>query len=198
MFRQFLILISCLVMLTSPAWAETSPREVVEQFQEALLTSMRQGDKLSFQARYDQLRSAVSESHDLAKIARIVVGRTWQELSPEQQQQLVETFSRLSIASYANNFKSYSGESFAFKRQETTPRGGVVIHTQLQIPNDDTVNFDYMLKETGGRWQIINIIANGVSDLALKRSEYTAILNRDDFATLIAKMQEKIALYSQE
>ncbi len=197
MLARRLIFLTLAFLLVSPAWATTEPEIIVEQFQESLLNSMRRGDQLSFQQRYELLTKAVTESHDLPKIARIVVGRTWQELTPDQQQQLVDTFTRLSIASYAKNFKSYSGESFEFKKQETTTRGGVIIHTQLIIPNDDDVNFDYMLKEAGGDWRIINIIANDVSDLALKRSEYTAILKREGFQTLLDKMQEKIDLYAQ-
>jgi len=38
----------------------------------------------------------------------------------------------------------------------------------MVIPDDKPVKFDYMLKEKGNSWRIINIIANGVSDLALK------------------------------
>ena len=76
-------------------------------------------------------------------------------------------------------------------------RGGVVVHARLSVPDDKDVKFDYMLKEKGASWRIINIIANGVSDLALKRSEYTTILQRDGFDALIAKINEKIDNYSK-
>jgi phospholipid transport system substrate-binding protein len=55
-----------------------------------------------------------------------------------------------------------------------------------------------MLKEKGASWRIINIIANGVSDLALKRSEYTAILQRDGFDALISQINEKIDNYAKQ
>jgi phospholipid transport system substrate-binding protein len=55
-----------------------------------------------------------------------------------------------------------------------------------------------MLKEKGNSWRIINIIANGVSDLALKRSEYTTILQREGFDALINKINEKIDNYSKQ
>ena len=105
--------------------------------------------------------------------------------------------SRLSVASYAHNFKDYSGESFVFDSEEETTRGGVVVHSHFIIPDDKPVKFDYMLKEKGNSWRIINIIANGVSDLALKRSEYTTILQREGFDALIAKINEKIDNYSK-
>jgi phospholipid transport system substrate-binding protein len=173
-------------------------RQVVEKFQTELIAVMKNGKQLGYAGRYDKLYDPVSNSHDLTKIARIVVGKESEKLSEAQQQKLVEAFSRFSVASYAHNFKDYSGESFVFDSEEETARGGVVVHSHMVIPDDKPVKFDYMLKEKGNSWRIINIIANGVSDLALKRSEYTTILQREGFDALIAKINEKIDKYSKQ
>ena len=177
--------------------AGATAKQVVEKFQIELVEVMKEGKALGYAGRYEKLKNPVSNSHELTKIARIVVGKEWEKLSEEQQQKLVEVFSRLSIASYAHNFKDYSGESFVFDSEEETTRGGVVVHSHLVIPDDKPVKFDYMLKEKGNSWRIINIIANGVSDLALKRSEYTSILERESFDALITKINEKIDNYSK-
>ena len=173
-------------------------RQIIDKFQTDLITVMKDGKKLGYTGRYEKLDVAVSNSHDLPKIARIVVGKEWEKLTEEQQKKLTDLFSRLSIASYAHNFKEFDGEAFAIDSEEETKMGGVVIHSHLNFPDDKPVKFDYMLKEKGASWRIINIIANGVSDLALKRSEYTAILQRDGFDALIAKINEKIDLYAKQ
>jgi len=46
-----------------------------------------------------------------------------------------------------------------------------------------------------GRWSIINIIADGVSDLALKRAEYSHVLARDGFNALVSMLERKITQY---
>jgi phospholipid transport system substrate-binding protein len=192
--------ISYLLLAANSFAQDTSPisaKQVVESFQAELINVMKNGQKLGFAGRYDKLYDPVSNSHDLIKIARIVIGKEWEKLSEEQQKKLVDVFSRFSVASYAHNFKDYSGESFTFESEEETTRGGVVVHSLLKIPDDKPVKFDYMLKEKGNSWRIINIIANGVSDLALKRSEYTTILQREGFDALIAKINEKIDNYSK-
>ncbi len=195
-----LVFIFCL-FATANAYAQNeagaTAKQVVEKFQAELIAVMKNGKQLGYAGRYDKLYEPVSNSHDLTKIARIVVGKEWEKLSEAQQQKLVDDFVRLSVASYAHNFKDYSGESFVFDSEEETTRGGVVVHSTLIIPDDKPVKFDYMLKEKGTSWRIINIIANGVSDLALKRSEYTTILQREGFDALIAKINEKIDNYSK-
>ena len=199
-FKKILIKIAfILLILGESAFAEEvgGAKQVVEKFQDDLIAVMKNGKQLGYQGRYDKLFHAVSTSHDLTKIARIVIGKEWEKLSGAQQQSLVETFSKFSVASYAHNFKDYAGESFSFDSVEETTRGGVVVHTHLNIPDEKPVKFDYNLKEFDNHWLIINIIANGVSDLALKRSEYTNILQREGFDALITKINEKIDNYSK-
>lgn len=189
-----------LFLVTSPLSMadEMSAKQVVEEFQNQLIAVMKQGKTLGFKGRYEKLDSLVRNSHDLPKIARIVVGKQWEELSAEQQSKLEAVFSKLSVSAYAHNFKDFSGESFVFVSEEETGRGGVVIHTNLLIPGQKDVKFDYMMKKKDDGWQIINIIADGVSDLALKRSEYTSTLSRDGFDVLIAKITEKIDNYAAQ
>lgn len=172
-------------------------KQVVEKFQSELIQVMKDGKKLGYKGRYDKLFNSVSTSHDLTKMARVIVGKEWDKLSKEQQQKLVEMISRWSVAEYAHNFNDFGGEAFAFDSQEETPRGGVVIHSHLTIPDEKEVKFDYMLKENDGNWRIIDIIANGVSNLALRRSEYTSILQNEGFDALIAKISGKIENYSK-
>ncbi len=204
---KFLSVISVLLLLLgiSPSHAEgvqgqpsDLARQVVEIFQNELIETMKQGEQLGFQGRYQKLESAIKQSHDLTKIARIVVGREWKKLSKDQQNELVDAFSHLSVSTYAHNFKAFDNESFKFASQEETNRGGVVVHTLLQIPDDKDVKFDYMLKKKGDNWKIINIIANGVSDLALRRSEYTSVLKRQGFAALIEKIKSKSKSYAEK
>ena len=177
---------------------EITARQVVEEFQNELIAVMKQGKELGFKGRYEKLDIAVKKSHDLPKIARIIVGKQWEELSQEQQAKLEKAISQLSVSAYAHNFKDFSGEAFSFLSEEETGRGGVVVHTNLHIPSEKDVKFDYMMKKKDEGWQIINIIADGVSDLALKRSEYTSVLSKDGFDALIAKITEKIDNYAAQ
>ena len=197
-FLSLLFLYANLVTANAaePATANTA-KQVVDEFQAVLIDTMKQGQQLGYQGRYDKLYPAITRSHDLTKIARIVIGKEWDTLTEKQQAELVDVFIRLSVASYAHNFKSFAGESFRFESEEQTSRGGMVVHTSLLIPDSKPVRFDYMLKEKTNGWSIINIIADGVSDLALKRSEYTSILKSQGFDVLITQINEKILNYSK-
>jgi phospholipid transport system substrate-binding protein len=72
-----------------------------------------------------------------------------------------------------------------------------MVRSKLFLPTGEPVRFDYILRNGKDGWRIVNVLADGVSDLALKRVEYRAILQRDGFATLIDMLKKKIILTEQ-
>lgn len=193
----FLLVLSCWVFSVNAA-EDMTAKDVVSTFQLRLIDAMSGGSALGFDGRYSKVEVAVRESHHLTKIARIVVGKQWGKLTKAQKKLLVDRFSQLIFSSYAKFFNEFSGETFSYVSEEETRRGGVIVHTLFEIPDDEDVKFDYMMKKKGDSWRIINIIANGVSDLALKRSEYTDVLSLKGFDALIGLMEQKIVLFSKE
>ncbi|MGH8709787.1 MAG: ABC transporter substrate-binding protein [Burkholderiales bacterium] len=184
---------------TAPLHA-TSPEgatAVVERIQSTLISVMKDAQKLGYEGRYKRLAPAVEESHDLPGIAQVAAGRYWEKLSVQQKKAYVDAFAKMSIATYAYRFDDYSGESFKTVTEEATGKSDVLVHTLLSAPNSENIHFDYVLRRKDGVWRIINIIVDGVSDLAIKRSEYGNIIRDQGADVLIAKLQGQIAQYSK-
>lgn len=196
-----LITVFLLLFLSQNSFANVQDTElasqVVTDFQAELLNVMQQGDKLNFEQRFEQLKPAVINSHDLTKITRIVVSKEWKKLTIEQKKELIRKFSTLSIASYAHYFNSFSGQSFKVESVKQLSPGQIYVHTFLVLPDEKDVSMDYLLKKKGDGWRIINIITNGVSDLALKRSEYVAVLKKSGFDVLLTELSAKIEKFSK-
>ena len=181
----------------SVSWAQktdsASPEQVVKRLHESLTEAMREGSRLGYKGRLELLTPSVTRTHDLDFIARTTLGNLWSKLSPDQQITFTDTFRQLSISSYADWFKSHEGEAFEFVDQQNMPREQVLVRTRIIKGKDEVARLDYVLRETKDGWRIINIMANGVSDLALKRVEYRSILERDGFPALIDMLKKKIA-----
>ena len=186
------------VASSTPNSKPENPEQVIEKLQSSLLQVMREGDKLGYEGRFKFLEPIIDESHDLNLIIRTILGATyWSQLGKEQQDLIAETFRKLSIATYAGRFNQYEGEQFQIVEQRALPREQVLVRSRLTKSDGGTVNFDYVLHQTDGRWRIANILFDGVSDLAIKRGEYRAILQRDGFQALIDMIKEKIVLTQQ-
>jgi len=170
-----------------------SAHAAVYDLQQSLLQSMRDGEQMGYDGRVEFLTDVVNRTHDVELIIKTILGATlWFELNPEQQDLIIETFRKLSIATYAGQFKQHDGEQFKFIEQRDLPREQKLVRSQLIQGNGIPVNFDYVLHQPEEKWLIINILFDGVSDLAIKRSEYRSIMQRDGFQALIDMLNTKI------
>jgi phospholipid transport system substrate-binding protein len=192
-----LAIISVVTFLIAPAAvsANDAATQVVEDLHAALLKVMKNAEELGYHGRYQELAPVVTARYDFPFIARIVVGRHWRKFTPEQKQQFVLTFTKLSIATYANRFDGYSGELFKTLSSEELKGDQFLVKTILIKANGEEVDLDYVLHQNNHTWRIINVVAQGVSDLSLKRADYTAYLKKNDFDKLLEKIKEKIKNY---
>lgn len=164
----------------------------VEDFHNTLLEIMRNGDDLGYHGRYDKLKPVIEAKFDLPLIAQVILGRHWQEISEQQQQRFIEVFKELTIATYANRFSNYDGETFNHKGTESLNKNRLLVQTQLRKADGDTVNLDYLMHQRSDSWHIMSVVAQGVNDLSLKRAEYTSIVEAKGLDGLIADLRKKI------
>ena len=198
-FLSFLTLIVLVIHIAIPCVSagDRGATEVVEKLHTTLLAVMKDGDKIGYPGRYDQLAPVIQSSFDMPFVSRTVLGKYWETFNNEQRSRFVEAFTQLSIATYAANFDSYSGEHFKTISEKEVDGGRILVQSQLIKSDGGQVQLDYLLQRIGGQWRIVNLIAEGVSDLALKRADYSAFLKNNGFEALLKKLSEKINQYSR-
>jgi len=170
---------------------DTAPA-VVEHLHATLLEAMQGGAGLGFAGRRELIAPVLAASFDFESISRIVCGRHWVSLDEAARAAFVKVFSDLSTATYAANFAAFDGQRFVTLASEAAGDDALV-RTELTSPDGDRVSLVYRLQQRAGGWRIINVIAQGVSDLALKRAEYAAVIKNEGFAALVAHLERKIA-----
>jgi phospholipid transport system substrate-binding protein len=181
--------------LAVPAHAQSdSPQEAIRSLNEALLESMRNADELGFDGRFELLSPVLRDVFDFRTMTRYSVGPTnWSSLSAEQQDTLVDAFSRMSVATFAGRFDSYSGQDFRVLGQQPAPRDTMLVRTQLVRPNGDPVRLDYVMREASEGWKAVDVFLDRtVSELARLRSEYSAVFDREGYDGLIEAIEAGI------
>lgn len=182
--------------LTAPA-RQVSPgrgaRHSIEHFDTVLLGVMKQARALGFKGRYARLAPEVKRLFDFHAIAMLSMGSRWDKLSPADQRILERTMRRYTTATYAGRFNGYSGERFSVKRSALLSADVKVVYSVFTEHNGKIHNFDYLMRPAGNRWRVINVVADGVSDLSVKRAEFAHVLKTKGFAGLIARLNQHIA-----
>jgi phospholipid transport system substrate-binding protein len=174
--------------------APTTPSAVIERLHAALVESMKQATTLGYEGRRGKLAPIVEQTYDLPFMAKVAAGKYWKELDPAAQQRFIDTFTRLTIANYAGRFNGYDGESFVFVSEGDGGQNTALVRTKLVPKDDPPIQLDYRLRNVDGSWRIIDVYLNGtVSELALRRAEYSAKIEREGFDALLNALDEKIA-----
>jgi phospholipid transport system substrate-binding protein len=198
--------LGCLAVVASglvlaPSAAPEPPdgsRTVVEQLHSQLLEVMRNADALRYSGRYARLSPTIEQSFDLPFMARKAAGRHWKALSEGDRERFVAIFSRLAVARYAGRFDGYDGERFETVGAEPAGHGTVLVRTRLVKSDGEPVQLDYRLRPVGSSWRIFDVFLDGtVSELALRRAEYSAVIGRDGLDALIRSLESQIAAEEQ-
>ena len=192
-----LVLIFAVLAPTELVSAEKPPFQpgsaVVERLQSALIEVMRNSGELGYAGRRDQIAPVIEASFDLPLMARKSAGRHWKKLTDDERERLLSAFRRLSVATYAARFNSYSGERFEMLAEEPAVHETRLVRTEL-VSETRRVKLDYRLYDNEGRWRIFDIVVDGsISELALRRSQYSSLIKRRGFDGLLDVLEEKIS-----
>lgn len=157
----------------------------VDGFHALLLEVMQAG---VYDDRIAALQPVVGELFDIDTVSRITLGRTWRELGDARKQQFRDLLLALIVATYADRFDSFDRQRFE-RLESLAARRGWVVKTQLVKSNGERVNLDYYFNADS----VFNVVADGVSDLSLRRADYNSIIKQQGYDALIRHIQENIA-----
>jgi phospholipid transport system substrate-binding protein len=179
-------------MLSYPVHAApSSGGDTVKGLYDALLNTMKNGRILGQSGRFAQLDPVIRRSFDIASMARLSIGSSWAGLSESQRQQITESFGRYISAIYADRFDSYAGQKLEVTGEQSAS-SGVMVRSQIIKASGEPVKVDYMMRRNGESWLISDIYLDGaISEVATRRSEFSAILKNEGIDGLIAALNRK-------
>ena len=194
--NKSLIAILALALASPPALAQVADPAAgtVQALDSGLLSIMRAGAGAGQAGRARAIAPVVDRTFDIALMTRLAVGPSWTTIAPADQTALVAAFRALTVAQYAKNFDSYSGESFTMVPQVETRGGDKLVRTMLVVPKGSSEALGYRLRQSGGQWKIIDVYyRNSISQLATRRSEFARPLATGGARSLIAHLNQLAA-----
>src|SRR5262252_3866429 len=191
-FFRLVFVISLVASISPPLGAQAPSAAVakIETYYQQLMPTIQQAARLSVRERDKRFAPVFAAVFDIPTMTRLAVGPPWRGFSPEQQAAVRDAFARFIIAQYASQIKDYSGESFVVDPQPVPEArgGGEIVKTKLLQPGGRTVNINYLVR--GER--VVDIYLNGtISDLALRRDEFSSIIAAGGADALIKRLRDR-------
>jgi phospholipid transport system substrate-binding protein len=181
-----------LVPLTASSEPQDPAADRIGALHGALLQTMQQAKQLGVKGRFERLAPVLSNTYDIPSMSRIAVGQSWGALNPAQQAGIIEAFTRMMIANYANQFDGFSGERFEILQTIDRAPADKLIKTKLVQASGKAVALDYLMRSNGGEWKVVDVYLDGtISELASRRAEFSAILKSGGPDALINSLRRQ-------
>jgi phospholipid transport system substrate-binding protein len=199
------ICLAAVLMLTVLAGAETppatqpdpSPRDVIDSVMKDVLTVLRD-PTLTRETKLKKVRQIADEQIDFVTLSRLSMGSFWRGLSDAQKADFVTAFTEHLSITHANIVDAYVDEDVQITGDRPEVRGDETVETRIVGKKEDggseeVAKVDYRLRQTAGRWKIIDVTIDGVSMVANFRAQFQEIMSNGGFDQLLQLIRQKNA-----
>lgn len=188
--RQLTAAMACVwIGFAAPARAE-DPQQVIASAMDRVVAVLSNAD-LEPDQKGVQIEAIVDERFDFERMSRLVLGRNWKKLSPEQRGEFQQEFETHMKFTYRSRFDGYTDENIEVLGSRSEGRTDVVVRTALSGGAADGIKIDYRLRPRDESWLVIDVLIEGVSLISNFRSQIQEIVTSQGAEELIRMLREK-------
>ncbi|MBI4957121.1 MAG: ABC transporter substrate-binding protein [Myxococcales bacterium] len=143
-----------------------------------------------------QIRAIFDAWLDYGYLAKASLGKHWDSLTDDQHKEFGGLLEQLVRKSYKKNLNKVLGYDINYDTESSADDDATVVKMRAKSRSDASepiIEIDFSVKESNGRWLVLDIAPEGASLVKTYRSQFTKILQRDGYPALVAKMRTKIA-----
>lgn len=148
------------------------------------------------QERRGRIVAIVKQHFDFREMSQSALAIHWKTLNARERDDFVELFTKLLEKTYIDRIDTYSDEKVVFKKQIVRGKKALVysdfIKDNIEIP------VNYKLKNNNDRWMVYDVVIEGVSFIRNYRTQFQSILDKEKYAGLISRMEEKVKAGEEE
>jgi phospholipid transport system substrate-binding protein len=141
--------------------------------------------------RSAKIREVVNERFDFAEMAKRSLGIYWRQRTPSEQKEFVKLFSDLLEDTYIRKIERYEHEKVTYVGEVmdgpyATVKTVIVTTKEVEIP------VNYKIFRSGSKWEVYDIIVEGVSLVNNYRTQFYQIIGSGSYADLLKKLKAKV------
>jgi phospholipid transport system substrate-binding protein len=150
--------------------------------------------ELGYAGRFERLKPVMEQAFDFDFMAEKSLGKHWKELDDAQKKEWAAAFREFAVANYAANLDRDGGQRFELVSETPAEHDTILVRGRVVDPAAEPFDLTYRLHPTAKGPRIIDVqIRNTVSELALRRADFTSVIGRDGFGALLNTIRSRIA-----
>ena len=127
--------------------------------------------------------------------AFMVLGKHFKSVPQEKMGEYITVFRQYLITSYAVAMGYYDNQTVQFEPESSfSDKKSVTVRAVVQDPKRPEIKIAFKVRKDSktNEWKAYDMVAEGISMLNSKRSEFESILRQDGIDAVIALMRDKI------
>ena len=196
-----LLLAGCILLISSGLTRaqEVNPYQMLEDV--ATITFERiKSERPEIDKNPEKLRTIMEEELlpyvDYTFSALKVLGKHFRTVPKEKVPEFIKVFREYLITTYALALAYYNGQEVVFQpMQEVDDEKTITVRAIVKEPGRPDINIAFKLRKNSktNEWKAYDMVAEGISLLSSKQSEFESILRQDGIQAVIDLMNRKIA-----
>nr|WP_300308910.1 ABC transporter substrate-binding protein [Halomonas sp.] len=156
-----------LLLVSLPVFAQQAPQQVVQSSIDGLMSQI-EGRKDYFASNPGELKRVVdqslSDALDFRYIGASVMGRYFNNATPEQRTRFVNVFKQSLLDTYAKGLITYDyREIRVLDSGSGRYEDQANVETQVIGTDGAVYPVNYTLRNSQGQWKVVNVIVNGIN-----------------------------------
>jgi phospholipid transport system substrate-binding protein len=188
------ILVTAALALCAAAPAVASPdaaRQFLENYSARAIDALSDADKPE-DVRKAEFRSLLEEGFALRDIGRFVLGRYARSAEEREFEQFLDAFTSVLAQRYAPLFEGASADQVAIgdARRVEGRDNLFLVDTSVRMDDGKTSKVTWRVRQADNRFEVVDVVAEGVSMAITLRDEYGTVLGRGGLDRLTDRLEQ--------
>jgi phospholipid transport system substrate-binding protein len=190
----FVILMAGISLVCSPLRAAAGePTDQVRETVDAVVKILNDKELKKTEKekeRRARIRQTIVKRFDFEEMAKRSLAAHWKDRTPAEQKEFVALYSDLLENSYVRKIERYENEKVVYY-DERLDGDYALVKTKIVDKNGLTIPVEYRILKKESRWEVYDIVIEGVSLVNNYRTQFTQIIRSSSYNDLVKRLREK-------
>jgi len=169
------------------------PQATVQQLLQSIKEMHHKKPLTAEQKQSNEKISRQAVAHlNLRRVSQKTLGKHWKQRSKAEQNRFAKLLGDLfRYVAFPNSSKFFREMNITFAPTEMAGTTATVAITVVHEAEGE-VGLDFVLEQNSSRWQVVDVVLDGVSMRNNLRAQFYKVLKKNDYAELLRRLQKKL------
>ncbi len=192
MNKKLSIIYLCLILFTKLTIAQDEPvANFVNSVANQAISIVAANNSTTL--KKEAVKNLLTTNFDVAWMAKFVLGRNYNELSPAEQSEYTKLYTQYLVSNYFPILMKYNDQKFKIINVVKTSQNSYDVSTQITQDSHPAISLKYHVNQdpTTNSFKAVDMVVEGVSTIISQRSEFNSIIQQNGVKGLLTQMRQK-------